>query len=94
MSKFAEYWADLKLNHPEEYQEKLKKNRERIQAYRKRIYSDKTSHENHKKANRKKYKERFDRMKAAAKVEALAEIMKEMNIGEKKQKDDKVEKND
>ena len=74
MSKFSEYWTDLKLNHPEVYQERLKKNRERIRAYRKRIYSDKTAHENYKKANRKTYKERFDRMKAAAKDEVMKEL--------------------
>ena len=74
------------MNHPEKYEERLKKNRERIQAYRKRIYADKTAHEEYKKANRKTYRERYDRMKAAAK----AEIMKEMSV-EKKQKDAHVE---
>ena len=86
MSKFSEYWNDLKLNHPDKYHDRLKKNRERIQAYRKRIYADKTTHEDYKKANRKTYRNRYDRMKTAAK----AEIMKEMSV-EKKQKDDNVE---
>ncbi len=90
MSKFSEYWNDLKLNHPDKYQDRLKKNRERIQAYRKRIYADKKAHEEYKKANRKTYRDRYDRMKAAAKAAAKAEIMKEMSV-EKKQKDDNVE---
>ena len=74
MSKFAEYWADLKKNHPDKYEAKLRQNRERIRAYRKRIYADKKMHEAYKADNRKTYKSRFERMRDEAKKAALAEI--------------------
>ena len=86
-SKFSEYWRDLKLNHPDKYAERLKKNRERIRAYRERIYADKKLHEEYKADNRATYKRRFDRMKEEAKAAALAEIAKS-NVVQKKQNDD------
>ena len=75
-SKFAEYWADLKQNHKDVYQAKLKQNRERIRSYRKRIYADPEKHAAYKAENRKVYKERFDRMREQAKKAAIAELAK------------------
>ena len=87
MTKFSEYWLDLKTNHPDKYADRLKKNRERIRAYRARIYADKKLHEEYKAENRAVYRRRYDRLKEQAKASALAEISKS-TVVKKKQKDD------
>ena len=84
MSKFREYWQDLKMNHPDKYAERLRKNRERIKAYRKRIYADKELHESYKAENRAAYKRRYDRVKEKATAAALAKKRPIKNPVEKK----------
>ena len=74
MTKFSEYWLDLKTNHPDKYADRLKKNRERIRAYRARIYADKKLHEEYKAENRTMYRQRYDRLKEEAKAAALAAL--------------------
>ena len=73
MSKFRDYWLDLKMNHPDKYAERLQKNRDRMKAYRKRIYADKTLHDQYKAENRAAYKRRYDRVKEKATAVALAQ---------------------
>ena len=40
LSRFQKYWINLKATKPDVYETKLKQNRERAKAYRKRIRDD------------------------------------------------------
>ena len=73
MTKFRDYWRDLKLNHPEKYAERLKKNRERIRAYREQIYADKALHESYKESNREASKRRYQQRKEQRFTQRLAD---------------------
>ena len=53
---FQRYWNNLKSTDPEAYKERLRVNRERVQRFRKAIYSDPAKHEAYKKRMREKYK--------------------------------------
>ena len=66
LSKFQIYWRDLKENHPKKYEERLKRNSDRIRAKRHKIYKDPKKHEEFKAKNRIYYKKRRDRLKAEA----------------------------
>ena len=66
-SYFQVYWNNLKTNDTAKYEERLRINRERIQRYRKSIYSDKAKHTEYKQKQREKYKARV----AAKKVTAV-----------------------
>lgn len=59
---FVEYWADLKLNHPEKYEQRLETNRLRQRTRRQAIYKCSERHELYKAENRRKYKERNVRL--------------------------------
>ena len=65
LSPFQLYWADLKENHPEEYEARLQRNAERIRKKRHAIYKDPKKHEAFKAKNRQYYQKRRDRLKAA-----------------------------
>jgi hypothetical protein len=54
-SAFIVYWNRLKEENPEVYQQKLKRNRDRIQKRRAAIYADKELHETYKQKQREKY---------------------------------------
>ena len=55
MSNFQKYWQRLKSERPKEYDRKLERNRERIRAMRKSIYSDPEKHKLHKEKQRLRY---------------------------------------
>ena len=63
MSAFQKYWERLKTTDPELYEEKLLRNRIRIQKIRNEIYSDPEKHKLYKEEQRKKYAERKLRKK-------------------------------
>ena len=54
-SRFQTYWKDLKENQPEKYYERLRINRERIQAVRKERYENKEEHKRYLAKQRDKY---------------------------------------
>ena len=66
LSKFQIYWRDLKQNHPDVYEARLKRNSDRIRARRHAIYKNKEKHEAFKAKNRIYYQKRRDRLKAKA----------------------------
>ena len=66
LSKFQIYWRDLKQNHPDVYEARLKRNSDRIRAKRHQIYKDPKKHEAFKAKNRIYYQKRRDRLKAKA----------------------------
>jgi len=55
---FREYWAKLKRDRPEEYQVKLKRNREHIKKIREKIYADETLHDQYKENQRARYRKK------------------------------------
>ena len=55
---FIVYWQKLKENDPDEYQAKLKRNRERIQKQREALYANPEKHEIYKQKQRDKYKQK------------------------------------
>ena len=57
-SPFQKYWNKLKSENPTLYEEKLKKNRDRIQEMRKKIYDDPEKHKLHKEKMRLAYARR------------------------------------
>jgi hypothetical protein len=63
MSAFQKYWERLKTTNPELYEEKLLRNRTRIQKMRNEIYSDPEKHKIYKEQQRKKYAERNSKKK-------------------------------
>ena len=54
-SDFQKYWERLQTERPEAYQDKLKRNRERIRKMRQDIYADPEKHAAWKKARREQY---------------------------------------
>jgi hypothetical protein len=58
MSAFQKYWDRLKATDPELYEEKLLRNRTRIQNIRNAIYDDPEKHELYKEQQRKRYAKR------------------------------------
>jgi len=58
MSAFQRYWEKLKTTDPEQYEEMLLRNRNRIQKIRNDIYADPEKHEIYKQMQRKRYAER------------------------------------
>ena len=54
-SPFQRYWAKLKTERPDVYQQKLKSNRQRIKNLRQTIYSDPVKHEQYKANQRAAY---------------------------------------
>ena len=54
-SAFILYWKRLKEEKPTVYQEKLKRNRDRITKQRAALYADKEKHEAHKQKQRERY---------------------------------------
>ena len=58
MTRFVEYWTNLKRYMPEEYERQLKANRERVKKSRRAIYQDPVKHEIYKKKQRDVYRKR------------------------------------
>ena len=60
LSRFQKYWIDLKVQQPDIYQEKLKRNRERAKAYRQLIRDDPERRAKHNAKRREKYRHKLN----------------------------------
>ena len=66
LTRFQKYWIDLKVQNPEAYQRKLKRNRERARDYRKMIRNDPEKRAKHNAKRRERYRQKVNAFESSS----------------------------